>query len=112
MPYNAAIVEHLGPCVFFHLHSTGHRHYRHVLDIPRIAGLQMTVEANGPQLSDLIPVLREILERTRLILSVDSHFDQLQAATRQLPAEGLYLIVSDKFVSTDGDFQELLAANW
>jgi hypothetical protein len=57
-------------------------------------------------------VLREILERTRLILSVDSHFDQLQAATRQLPAEGLYVIVSDKFVSTDGDFQDLLAANW
>lgn len=112
MPCNAAIVEHLGPCVFFHLHSTGYRHYRHVLDIPRLAGLQMTVEANGPQLSDLIPVLREILERTRLILFVDSHFDQLQAATRQLPAEGLYLIVSDKFVSTDGDFKELLAANW
>ena len=65
-----------------------------VLDIPRIAGLQMTVEANGPQLSDLISVLREILERTRLILFVDSHFDQLQATT------------------SDGDFKELLAANW
>jgi hypothetical protein len=112
MPYNAAIVEQLGPGVFFHLHSTGYRHYRHLLDIPRLAGLQMTVEANGPQLLDLIPVLREILERTRLILFVDSHFDQLQATTRQLPAEGLYLMVSDKFVSTDGDFKELLAANW
>ena len=32
--HNAELVQRLGTFVLFHLHSTGYRHYRHVLDIP------------------------------------------------------------------------------
>jgi hypothetical protein len=112
MEHNSEIAERLAPYVLFHLHSTGYRHYRHVLEIPKLAGLQVTVEANGPSLSDLAPVLREILERSRLILFVDSHFDQLQAVISRLPKEGFYLMVSDKFVPTEEDFRRFLAVNW
>jgi hypothetical protein len=108
MPLSAQIVEHLGRHVLFHLHSTGYRHYRHVLDIPGIAGLQVVVEANGPRLADMVPALREILERSRLILMVDGHMDQLPEALRRLPREGLYLILSDKFVQDGKEFGLLL----
>jgi hypothetical protein len=112
MPYNAQIVDRLGPWVLFHLHSTGYKHYRHVLEIPGLAGLQVTVETNGPPLLELAPTLREILERSRLILFMDSYFEQLSATLKALPREGLYLIVSDKFISTEEGFREFLAATW
>jgi hypothetical protein len=112
MPYNAQIVDRLGPSVLFHLHSTGYKHYRHVLEIPGLAGLQVTVETNGPRLLDLAPTLRQILERSRLILFVDSYFEQLSATLKSLPRVGLYVIVSDKFISTEQGFQEFLAATW
>ncbi len=109
---NADLVEHLGEHVLFHLHSTGYRHFRHVLEIPRIAGLEITVEANGPPLTGMLFALREILERSRLILFVDAHMDQLPGVLRQLPKEGFYLIVSDKFVRNEAEFQDLIRAGW
>jgi len=108
MPLSAQIVAHLGKYVLFHLHSTGYRHYRHVLEAPGIAGLEITVEANGPRLADMVPALREILERSRLILMVDGHMDQLPEALRRLPREGLYLAVSDRFVRNEREFKILL----
>ena len=108
MPLSAQIVKHLGTHVLFHLNSTGYRHYTHVLEVPGIAGLEITVEANGPRLADMVPALREILERSRLILMVDGHMDQLPEALRRLPREGLHLIVSDKFVQNEREFKILL----
>ncbi len=112
MQLNADIVERLGEHVLFHLHSTGYRHFRHVLAVPGIAGLEITVEANGPRLADMLPALREILERSRLILFVDAHMDELPAVLRQLPKEGLYLIVSDKFVRNEEEFRRLIHTGW
>lgn len=111
-PYTAEIARHLGPYVLFHLHSTGFRHWRHVLETPGIAGLEITIEANGPPLPDMLPVLREILERSRLILMVDSHFEQLPALLRSLPREGLYLLVSDRFIPSEEAFRGFVDANW
>lgn len=54
--FSAEVVRHIGPRVVFHLHSTGYRHYQDVLQVPGIAGLQMTIEANGPSLGELTPV--------------------------------------------------------
>jgi hypothetical protein len=105
MQHSAEIVRHLGDCVFFHLHSTGYRHYRHVLDIPDIAGIELTVETNGPALLDMLPDLRAILERSRLILMIDGWYEQLLPALRQLPREGLYLLVSDKFIPDETAFR-------
>ena len=110
--HNAELVKRLGGFVLFHLHSTGYRHYRHVLDIPGIAGLELTVESNGPSLEALLPAMREILEHSRLILMVDAWFEQLPAVVGKLPREGLYLIVSDKFVADDEEFQRFVRANW
>jgi len=112
MEHDAELVRQIGRHVLFHLHSTGYRHYRSVLEIPRIAGLEITVEAGGPPLAEMIPDLRLILERSRLILSVDGHFGQLRDVLRKLPKEGLYLIISDRFISADKDFREFVRANW
>ena len=71
-----------------------------VLAIRGLAGLQVTVEANGPPLPDLVPVLREVLEKSRLILFVDHGFDHLAAVLRQLPVAGLYLLLRDDQVPT------------
>ncbi len=70
--FGAEIARRFAPWVLFHLHSTGYRHWRHVLDVPEIAGLELTVEANGPPLAGLVPDLRAMLERSRLILVVDA----------------------------------------
>jgi len=112
MPYNAAVVKHLGSHVFFHFHTTGCKHYTHALDIPGIAGLEMTLETIGPTLSDLVPVFREILEKSRLILHVCTGFEQLPEALRKLPREGLFLLIPDKYIPTDEAFREFTRANW
>lgn len=109
---NAEVVERFGEHIFFHVHSTGFDHWRDVLDIPGLAGMELTVESNGPPLADLVPVLREILERGRLILCIDHGFDDLARALRQLPHEGLYLVVSDRFIATDREFLAFVDANW
>jgi hypothetical protein len=105
-------VRRLGPYIFFHLHSTGYRFYKRALEIPGLAGLEVTVEANGPQLETMLPDLRAILERSRLILMVDGWFEQLPAALRQLPAEGLYLLLQDRMVPDEAAFRGFVAANW
>ncbi len=107
MELNAEIVRRLGPHVLFHLHSTGYRHYRDVLRIPGLAGLEITIEANGPNLTDMLPALREILERTRLVLMIDGYFDQLPEVFRRLPHDGLYLLVSGNCVRSEAEFEEL-----
>jgi hypothetical protein len=106
------LVEHLGPYTFFHVHSTGYDHYTHLLEIPGLAGIQLTVEANGPSLSSLVPVMQQILGSTRLILFVDAYFDELGQVAGQLPRDGLYVMVSDKFVGGEEAYRELLADAW
>jgi hypothetical protein len=79
---------------------------------PGLAGLEITVEANGPSLQSMLPMLHEILERTRLILFVDDHFEELANMIGQLPSEGLYLIISDKFINTEQDYSAFITAHW
>lgn len=107
MPLNAEAVRRLGPHTMFHLHSSGMRHWRDVLAVPGLAGVEITVESVGPDLLALAPVLREIVERSRLMLFVDEHFDQLPEVLAGLPRDGLYVIVSDKYVSSEADFDKL-----
>jgi len=107
---NQEIVDTLGPCVFFHLHSTGYGHFEDVLSLRGLAGLQITVEQNGPSLKDLLPDLRKISERTRLILFAEHHCDQLKDCVNQLPRAGLYLILPDSLVSTEEEYRELIQA--
>ena len=111
MQFNAAIVKHLGANILFHLHSTGYKHYKHVMNIPGIAGLEMTLETVGPTLQDLVPVFREILEKSRLILQVCTGFEYLPEALRRLPREGLFLAIPCKYISTDTAFREFVIAN-
>jgi len=102
--YNQDIVNHLGNHVLFHLHSTGYEHYQHVLEIDGIGGLQLTIESNGPALRDIVPDLKHILKRSRLILFVDNYFDQLPEVLKKIPHEGLYLIIPDKYINTEKNF--------
>jgi hypothetical protein len=109
---SAEVVRYLRDCVFFHLHSTGMRHWREVLSIEGLAGLQLTVEANGPPLSDLVPVLQEILERSRLILFLDNGFRQLAEVLRRVPSEGLYLILREDRFRNDGEYRRFIKTHW
>ncbi len=112
MNYTADAVRHLGACVVFHLHSTGFHHFRHVLRIPGLAGLQMTIEANGPPLADLLPVFREILEQSRLLLFLDHRFEELPAVLPHLPREGLYLAIPDRCLQSDTAFLQFAKTHW
>jgi hypothetical protein len=105
-------VRHLGPCVVFHMHSTGLQHFRQVLRIPGLAGLQMTIEANSPPLPDLLPVFREILEQSRLLLFLDHRFEELSALLPHLPREGLYLAIPASRLQTEAEFLQFAKAHW
>lgn len=108
-PLTAAVVEAVGEHVLFHLHSTGCGHWREVLAVPGLAGVELTVEANGPEPAALEPMLRKILERSRLILFVDGYFEESLALLRRLPREGLYVIVSGRDVPDEEAWGRLLA---
>jgi len=108
MRYNADIVRHLGAHVLFHLHSTGCRHWRDVLDVPGLAGVEITIEANGPPMSELLPMFREILEQSRLMLFVDHRQEELATVLSRLPREGLYVVVPETFLSTEHEFSSFV----
>jgi hypothetical protein len=112
MTYTAEAVRHLGPCVVFHMHSTGFQHFRQVLRIPGLAGLQMTIEANGPPLADLLPVFREILEQSRLLLFLDHRFEELSAVLPRLPREGLYLAIPASCLKNEAAFLQFAKTHW
>ncbi|MEK7675573.1 MAG: hypothetical protein AAB676_07050 [Verrucomicrobiota bacterium] len=112
MNYTAEAVRHLGPCAVFHMHSTGFQHFRQVLRIPGLAGLQMTVEANGPPLADLLPVFREILEQSRLLLFLDHRFEELSAVLPHLARAGLYLAVPERCLQSEAAFLQFTKAHW
>ena len=112
LPCSAQVVRHLGAHVLFHLHSTGYQHYRHVLDVPGLAGVELTVEANGPPLADLVPACREILERSRLLLCVDHRFDELAAVLPSLPREGLYVVLPETHLPTEAEFCRFIKRAW
>ncbi|MBZ5565536.1 MAG: hypothetical protein LAP13_24335 [Acidobacteriia bacterium] len=112
MQSNAELVHRLGKYVLFHLHTTGYKHYKHVLDIPGIAGLEIGMESIGPTILDLVPVFREILEKSRLILHVGTGFELLPQVLRKLPTEGLFLGIPDKYVRNDQEFHEFTKAMW
>jgi len=110
--YNADIVSHLGDYVLFHMHSIGYQHYRDVLRIPGLAGIQMTIDPNGPEISDMLPVFQEILEQSRLILWAKQGCQGLTDVLRKLPKEGLYVIVPDEDISSDSAFKEFIDTCW
>jgi hypothetical protein len=110
MKLSAEAVRRLGAHVIFHLHSTGYRHYEHILQVPGLAGLQMTIEANGPPLAELAPIFRQILEQSRLMIFADNRFAELAAVLPQLPVEGLYVVVPEQFIASDAEFAAFLAA--
>ena len=110
--YTAEAVRHLGNCVVFHMHSTGFQNFRQVLRIPGLAGLQVTIEANGPPLADLLPVFREILEQSRLLLFVDHRFEELSGVLPHLPREGLYLAVPERCLGSEAAFLQFTRTFW
>ena len=110
--YTAEAVGHLGACVVFHLHSTGWQHLCHVLQIPGLAGVQMTIEANGPPLADLLPAFRHILAQSRLLLFLDHRFDEVSAVLPHLPREGLYLAIPSMCLKTEAEFLEFTKRHW
>ena len=112
MQFNAAIVKHLGPHVLFHFHSTGYQHYKDVMNVPGIAGVEMTMETIGPTLQDMVPVFREMLEKTRLILQVCTGFEYLPDALRKLPREGLFLVIPSKYIPSNQAFGKFVRSNW
>jgi len=112
MPLNAAIVKQLGSHVLFHFHSTGFKHYADVMEIPGLAGVEMSMETIGPGLLEMVPVFQWILERTRLLLQVCSGYEHLAETLRKIPHEGLYVIIPSKFIPTDQAYCEFVAANF
>ena len=85
-----------------------------VLDSVRkgLSGIEFTVEQNGPPLTGLVTVFREILEETRLILFVDAYFEQLNEVLKQLPTDGLYVLIPGRSIGTEQEFNGFIYSNW
>jgi len=62
-PGNCQVGEHFGDHLFVHVHSPGVDPWRDVLEIPGLAGMELTMEFNGPPILDTGPVLREIVRQ-------------------------------------------------
>jgi hypothetical protein len=112
MELNAQVVRRLGACVFLHLHATGYKHYKEVMKIPGIAGLQIVMETGGPTLLDMLPVFREILEQSRLILQLGDCVEHLPEVLRRLPREGLFLTISSRQIPSDLAFKKFISTHW
>jgi hypothetical protein len=52
--------------------------------------------------------LRQVLEQTRLILFVDSGFDQLPEVLRKWPQEGLYLLLRNDQIRSNEEFERFV----
>jgi hypothetical protein len=112
MEHNAEVVRRLGAYVLFHLHATGYKHYRDVLNIPGLGGLQIVMETGGPTLRDMLPAFREILEKSRLILQVGDCVEHLPEVLRKLPREGLFLTISSRQIPSDQEFRQFISDHW
>ena len=112
LKHNNTLVKRLDGHAFFHLHSTGFAHYKHLLEIEGLSGIEITIEQNGPPLIDLVEVFKEILSKTRLILFVDAYFDQLNEVLKQIPSDGLYLLIPSHYIKTDREFSTFINSNW
>lgn len=110
--HNAAVVQHLGDCVLFHMHSAGYQHLREVLAIPGLAGVQITMDPTGPAAADMLPVFREVLHQSRLILWAKQGCRGLVEVLRELPNDGLYVMVPDADITCDAEFREFATACW
>ena len=109
---NNALVKHLGGHAFYHLHSTGFAHYQYVLGIEGLSGIEFTIEQNGPPPIELISVFQEILSKSRLILFIDAYFEQVNEVLKQLPADGLYVLIPSRFIGTEPEFGAFVKSNW
>ncbi|MCC7407147.1 MAG: hypothetical protein IT442_03695 [Phycisphaeraceae bacterium] len=109
-PLDSLAVGALGQAVFFHMHTTGYAHHEHVMDIPGLAGVELSIESTGPSLLELVPTLRKILERTRLILFAEHFFPELPEMMRRIPHEGLFLIIPDTHIRDEEAFGRFLKA--
>jgi hypothetical protein len=109
---NNMLVSHLGGNAFFHLHSTGFAHYKHVMEIKGLSGIEFTIEQNGPPLRELTGVFQEILGKCRLILFIDAYFEQLNEVLKKLPADGLYILIPSRYIGIDPEFKAFINSNW
>ena len=112
MSYNAEIVQSLGDYILFHLHSTGIQFYHDLLTVPGLAGIEVTLEENGPRPADLVPMFRKILEQSRLIVFAYHFFEEMAGILDKIPHEGLYLVISDKFIQSEDEFRTFIEEHW
>jgi len=109
---NQALVSRFGGRALYHLHSTGFAHYKDVMAIKGLSGIEFTIEQNGPPLIELAGVFQEILGKSRLILFIDAYFEQLNEVLKQLPADGLYVLIPNKYIETQPEFEAFINSNW
>ena len=83
-----------------------------MLPISGLAGLQMTIEANGPPLADLLPAFREILEQSRQLLFLDHRFEESSAVLPHLPQEGPYLAIPARCPKNEAVFLQFTKTHW
>ena len=70
------------------------------------------LQGAGPLLAELVPVFRNILERSRLLLFADHRFEELPAVLSRLPREGLYVVVPDTFLRSESEFGDFVTTHW
>jgi hypothetical protein len=113
-PYMERLVRDL-PYSILHTHSS-YLHYLHtVLDIEQLRAVQVGIDdGTHPDMSELLPKLREIQEKKALIVAVaeqdpDIGLAQTQTVLRELPARGLCIL---RYLSNVDEGQRFISRVW
>lgn len=91
------------PWTLIHLHATGLGFLDHLLAMPGLDGVQIVIEPSGPSVSQLIPTLRKVQARKRVVLvankSEDMHDEDLFQVIEALCTGSLFVIVERSSVA-------------
>jgi hypothetical protein len=93
LPWDQKIVSHF-PYHSFHVHSTEHHQIDNLLTLKNLTAIQFTLEHTygGPPLDVTLPVVRRILDKKPLLLVIRD-LDTVKLCIRELPAQGLFVML-------------------
>jgi len=76
-----------------HTHSSYLHAVEDILHIEELKAIQVGIDPNGPNVKKLLPIMRSILDKKSLIIAGDTSPELLSVLIRELPAEGLSILI-------------------
>jgi hypothetical protein len=80
------------PYSLMHLHPASFSIVEMLLDLQPLGCIQVNKDVGGPEVSEMLPVLKQIQRRKNLVVSGDFTPDELGLLKSEIPPEGVYYI--------------------